>query len=43
MDFLTVTEISEKLGISNRMVAYYCKTGRIEGAIKKGKTWLGYH
>ena len=22
------------------MVAYYCKAGRIDGAVKKGKTWF---
>lgn len=40
MDYLTAVEASEKWGISSRMVAYYCEAGRINGAIKKGKTWL---
>lgn len=40
MDFLTIAEVSQEWKISNRMVAYYCESGRIHGAIKKGKTWL---
>ncbi len=40
MEYLTITEISLKWKISNRMVAYYCQAGRIYGAVKKGKTWL---
>lgn len=40
MNYLTVAEIVDKWKVSSRMVAYYCKSGRIEGAVKKGKTWL---
>ena len=40
MDYLTATEFSKKWGITSRMVARYCEVGRIDGAIKKGKTWL---
>ena len=40
MDYLTATEFSKKWGITSRMVARYCETGRIVGAHKKGKTWL---
>ncbi|WP_041669534.1 MerR family transcriptional regulator [Acetobacterium woodii] len=40
MDYLTATELSKKWGVSNRMIAYYCKTKKLNGAIKKGKTWL---
>ena len=40
MNYLTVAEIADKWKVSSRMVAYYCKSGRIEGAVKKGKTWL---
>jgi DNA-binding transcriptional MerR regulator len=40
MDYLTAIEFSERCGISSRMIAYYCETGRIDGAIKKGKAWL---
>ena len=40
MDYLTATEFSKKWGITSRMVARYCETGRIVGTHKKGKTWL---
>lgn len=40
MDYLTAIEFSKKWDISSRMVARYCEAGRIDGAIKKGKTWL---
>lgn len=40
MEFLTAREIAQQWNISSRMAAYYCKTGKIAGAMKKGKTWL---
>lgn len=40
MDYLTLSEIAKKWGVSGRMAAYYCETGRIAGAIKKGGAWL---
>ena len=40
MDYLTAAEIADKWKVSSRMVAYYCESGRIEGAVKKGKTWF---
>lgn len=40
MEYLTAQEIAQQWNISSRMVAYYCKSGRVAGAIKKGKTWL---
>lgn len=40
MDYLTTNEIALKWNISSRMVAYYCKAGKVAGAMKKGKTWL---
>lgn len=40
MEYLTAAEISKHWNISNRMVAYYCESGRIIGAVKKGKVWL---
>lgn len=40
MEYLTAKEFSQKWNISSRMVAYYCKAGKIAGAVKKGKTWL---
>lgn len=40
MKFFTTTELSEIWGISARRIALLCNQGRVEGAIKKGKTWL---
>ena len=40
MDYLTSVEISKEWGISARRISLLCLKGRIEGAIKKGKTWL---
>lgn len=40
MDYLTTAEFSKRWGVSSRMIAYYCETGRIDGATKKGKLWL---
>lgn len=40
MEFLTTKEISEQWKISARRVATLCEEGRLEGAVKKGKTWL---
>ena len=40
MDYLTVKEAGVKWGITSRMVNYYCSTGRITGAVKKGNLWL---
>lgn len=40
MEYLTTTEMSEKWNISSRRIAKLCEQERIEGVIKKGKTWL---
>ena len=40
MEYLTTAELAEKWEISQRRVAIYCKEGRIEGAVLKGRTWL---
>lgn len=40
MEYLTTVELSEKWKISARRIGVLCSEGRIEGAIKKGKTWL---
>lgn len=37
---LTSVELAEKWNISSRRIAYLCNEGRIDGAVKKGKTWL---
>jgi hypothetical protein len=40
MDYLTVKEAGAKWSITGRMVTYYCESGRILGAEKKGNLWL---
>lgn len=40
MNVLTTAEYAEIWKISQRRVAIYCKEGRIDGAVLKGKTWL---
>lgn len=40
MDYMTLKQVSEKWGISPRMINYYCSAGRIEGAEKMGRVWL---
>jgi hypothetical protein len=40
MEFKTTKQASKEWGISTRRVAILCEQGRIEGAVKAGKTWL---
>ena len=40
MEYLTTSEIGEKWSISRRRVSLLCAEGRIEGAVRKGHTWL---
>lgn len=40
MDYLTTVEMSEKWNISSRRIGILCAEGRVDGVIKKGKTWL---
>ena len=40
MEYNTTAELAKKWGISQRRVAIYCKEGRIDGAVLKGRTWL---
>lgn len=40
MEYLTTVEMSEVWNISSRRIGVLCADGRIEGVIKKGKTWL---
>ena len=40
MEYLTTVEMSESWNITSRRIGVLCAEGRIEGAIKKGKTWL---
>lgn len=40
MEFLTTKEMSQQWNISARRVAILCEDDRIDGVVKKGKTWL---
>lgn len=40
MEYLTTTEMSKEWHITARRIARLCSENRIEGVIKKGKTWL---
>lgn len=39
MKYLSVAEIAEKWGVSERSVRNYCNSGKIDGAFLTGKTW----
>ncbi len=39
MDYLTSAECAQKWNVSQRRVAIYCKEGRIEGAVLRGRMW----
>lgn len=39
MNYLSVSEIAGRWGVSERTVRNYCATGRIPGVLLKGKTW----
>ncbi|MBO5223330.1 MAG: Fic family protein [Clostridia bacterium] len=39
MEFLSVTEMAKKWGLSERTVRNYCAQGKIDGAFLTGKTW----
>lgn len=40
MEYLTTVELSKKWNITSRRIGVLCAEGRVDGAIKKGKTWL---
>lgn len=40
MDYITSAEAAKKWGLSQRRVSLLCSEGRIEGAMKAGKTWI---
>ena len=39
VDYLKISEVALKWGISERRINALCLQGRIEGAIKFGNTW----
>ena len=40
MEYMTTVEMAEKWNITSRRIGVLCSEDRINGAIKKGKTWL---
>lgn len=40
MELMTTSEMAKVWGVSSRRVALLCSQGRVEGVVKKGKTWL---
>ena len=40
MKYMTTKQAADKWNISSRRISLLCSEGRIEGAVKAGKTWL---
>jgi len=40
MEFMTTRDAAIQWGLTNRMIQYYCKEGKIKGAFKIGTMWL---
>lgn len=40
MEFMTTRDTAIQWGLTNRMIQYYCKEGKIKGAFKIGTMWL---
>ena len=40
MGYKSVAQIAEQWGISDRRVRILCQQGKIDGVIRKGRTWL---
>lgn len=39
MDYITISDVAEKWGISRRRIQVLCTEGRIDGAVKFGRQW----
>lgn len=39
MEFITVKQVAEKWGISDRRVRLLCEQGKVDGAIKEGRSY----
>ncbi len=39
MEYISVAQTAKKWNVSDRMVRYYCSSGKIKGAYLVGKTW----
>ncbi len=40
MEFITTKDAAKKWKLTERMVQYYCKAGRIDGVVKLSGVWL---
>ena len=40
MEFISVTQLSERWGISTRRIEILCKENRVPGAFRVGSTWV---
>lgn len=40
MEYRSVTQMAEQWGVSDRRVRILCQQGKIDGVIRKGRTWL---
>jgi len=40
MEYMKVTEAAEQWGISDRRVRILCQQGKIEGVVRKGRSYL---
>lgn len=40
MEFMTTKEAAERWKLTERMVQYHCKAGRIDGVVKLSGVWL---
>ncbi len=40
MEFLSISQMAEKWGISKRRIQVLCSEGRITGAMKVGTVWV---
>lgn len=39
MKYISVSQVADKWGLSERSVRNYCSQGRIPGVVLDGKTW----
>lgn len=39
MDYMTIKEVAEMWGLSNRRVQEICECGMVESAVKFGRSW----
>lgn len=40
MDYISVKEVSEKWGISERRIQKLCEENRMDGILKFGRAWM---